>query len=105
MKWLETRNEDSKDRTNLTSQDVAIIKEKDGNWRVAKYYARTEKKLIKNVNYTKFFAKPIRILCTKEETSILTLTLTNHQQTKTACARPYSSKKIPNAFANGPNGP
>ena len=26
--WLETRNEDSKDRTNLTSQDVAIIKRK-----------------------------------------------------------------------------
>ena len=28
VKWLETRNEDSKDRTNLTSQDVAIIKRK-----------------------------------------------------------------------------
>ena len=33
--WLETRNEDSKDRTNPTSQDAAIIKRKDGNWRVA----------------------------------------------------------------------
>ena len=33
--WLETRNEDSKDRTNLTSQDVAIIKIKrmeTGGW-------------------------------------------------------------------------
>ena len=28
VKWLQTRNEDSKDRTNLTSQDVAIIKRK-----------------------------------------------------------------------------
>ena len=28
VKWLETRNEDSKDRTNLTSQDAAIIKRK-----------------------------------------------------------------------------
>ena len=28
MKWSETPNEDSKDRTNLTSQDVAIIKRK-----------------------------------------------------------------------------
>ena len=28
VKWLETRNEDSKDRTNLTSQEVAIIKRK-----------------------------------------------------------------------------
>ena len=28
VKWLETRNEDSKDRTNQSSQDVAIIKRK-----------------------------------------------------------------------------
>ena len=28
VKWLETRNEDGKDRTNLTSEDVAIIKRK-----------------------------------------------------------------------------
>ena len=58
----ETRNEDSKDKTSQLS------KEKDGNWRVAKHYPRTEKKLFKNVNYTKFFVKPIRILRTKEET-------------------------------------
>ena len=32
VKWLETRNEDSMDRTNLTSQDmITIIKRKDGN--------------------------------------------------------------------------
>ena len=29
----------------------------------------------------------------------------DRQQAKTACASPYSSKRIPNTFANGPNGP
>ena len=93
VKWLETRNEDSKpkDRTNLTSQDVAIIKEKDGNWMVAKYYPRTEKKLINNVNYTKLFAKPIRILRTKEETSILTLTA---QYTKNKSQSPADKNSL-----------
>ena len=41
VKWLETRNEDSKDRTNVTSQDVTIMKRK--GWRVAQYHPRTEK--------------------------------------------------------------
>ena len=35
---------------------------------MAKYYPRTEKKLFKNINYTKLFGKPIRILRTKEKT-------------------------------------
>ena len=35
---------------------------------MAKHYTRTEKNLLRNVNYTKLFAKPIRILRTKEET-------------------------------------
>ena len=66
--WLETRNEDSKDRTNPVSQDVAIIKRKGWKPEGGKNYPRTEKKLFKIVNYTKFFTKPIRILRTKEET-------------------------------------
>ena len=44
VRWLETLNEDSKDRTNLTSQDVAIIKRKGYNWRVAKYYPQERKR-------------------------------------------------------------
>ena len=53
MKWLETRNEDSKDRP---------INKRNG-WKLqgAKIYPTTEKKLFKNVNYTKFFAKPMHL--------------------------------------------
>ena len=127
--WLETRNEDCKDRTNPTSQDAAIIKRKGWKLEGGKYYPRTEKKLFKNVNYTKFFAKPIEY-CAQRKTqdgqvyqeklrvsiprSNTTLCVTlldtrrtkvDHQEAKTACASSYSSKRIPNTFGNGPNGP
>ena len=65
---LETRNEDSKDRTNLTSQDVAIIKRKGWKLEGGKILSSNGKEIVTNVKYTKFFAKPIRILRTKEET-------------------------------------
>lgn len=32
-------------------------------------------------------------------------TKVDHRQAKTTCASPYSSNRIPNTFANGPNGP
>ena len=118
VKWLETRNEDSKDRTNLTSQDVAIIKRKGWKLEGSKILSKNGKEKCENVNYTKFFAKPIRILRTKEETR---WTSTSSETTspypkkqnnslcqsaqctknksrlpagKTACASPYESKRF-----------
>ena len=45
----------------MTSQDVAIIKRKGWKLEGGKILSKNGKKLFKNVNYTKFFAKPIRI--------------------------------------------
>ena len=44
--WLETRNEDSKDRTNLTSQDVAIIKRKGRKLEGGKKLSKNGKEIV-----------------------------------------------------------
>ena len=46
VKWLETRNEDSKDRTNLTSQDVAIIKRKGWKLEGGKILSKNGKEIV-----------------------------------------------------------
>ena len=46
MKWLETRNEDSKDRTNLTSKDVAIINKKGWKLEGGKILSKNRKEIV-----------------------------------------------------------
>ena len=46
MKWLQKRNEDSKDRTNLTSQDVAIIKRKGWKLEGGKILSKNGKEIV-----------------------------------------------------------
>ena len=46
VKWLETRDEDSKGRTNLTSQDVAIIQRKGWKLEVGKILSKHGKEIV-----------------------------------------------------------
>ena len=111
--WLETRNEDSKDRRNLTSQDVAIIKRNGWKLEGGKILSKNGKEYCaqrKRQDGQVYQAK-LRISSIPRSNTTLCVTLldtqrskVDHQQAKTACASPYSSKRIPNTFANGPNG-
>ena len=46
MTWLETRKDDSKDRTNLTSQDVAIIERKGWKLEGGKIFSKNGKEIV-----------------------------------------------------------
>ena len=101
MKGLETGNEDSKDKT--------ITKRKGWKLEAGKIIPTTEKKLFKNVTFN--IAHKGRVSIPRSNTTLCVTVLktrrtrVDHQQKKTARSSPYSSKRIPNTFANGPNGP
>ena len=128
--WLETRNEDSKGRTNLTSQDVAIIKKKGWKLEGGKKLSKNGKEIVQkcqlhqvlcqahsNIAHKgrgktgQVYQAKLRVSIPRSNTTLCgTLldtrrTKVDHQQAKIACASPYSSKRIPNTIANGPNGP
>ena len=131
VKWLETRNKDSKERTNLTSPNIAIQYQKTrmetGGWqnmiqerkRNCSKMSTTASSLPSPFEYCvqsksqdrQVYQVKLRVSIPRSNTTLcVTLrstrrTKVDHQQAKTACASPYSSKRIPNTFANGPNGP
>ena len=63
--WLETRNEDSKDRTNLTSEQVAIIKGKGWKLEGSKILSKNGKEIFQKCQLHQVLCQ--RILRTQEE--------------------------------------
>ena len=129
MTWLKTRNEDSKDKSDKSRRSnyqkkrmetvgwENMIQERKRNCSKMSTipssfpnpfeYCAQWKRQDRQVYQAK-----LRFSSIPRSNTTLCVTLldtrrtkVDHQQAKTACASPYSSKRIPNTFANGPNGP